>query len=46
MTNGFVHLQADLAAVEDQIEAAFRALVGRVKRDCLLGDARRILEQS
>ena len=35
----------ELAAIEDQIEAAFGALIGRVQRHGLFGDARRVREQ-
>ncbi len=45
MADGFVNLEAELAAVEDQIEAAFGALIGRVQRHGLFGHARRVLEQ-
>ncbi len=40
MADGFVNLQPELAAVEDQIEAAFGALIGRVQRDGFFGHAR------
>ena len=46
MADGFVNLQAELAAVENQIERAFGTLIGRVQRDGFFGDARGILEQS
>ncbi len=45
MADGFVHLQSELAAIQDQIEAAFGALIGRVQRHGLLGHARRVLQQ-
>src|SRR5271170_6148139 len=40
MADGFVHLQAELAAIEDKIESAFGALIGGVQRHGLFGDAR------
>ncbi len=40
MADGFVNLQAELRAVQDQIEFALRALVGGMQRDGLFGDAR------
>ena len=45
MADGFVNLQPELAAIQNQIEAAFGALIGRVQRHGLFGDARRVLEQ-
>ncbi len=45
MADGFVNLQSELAAIQDQIEAAFGALIGRVQRHGLFGDARRVLQQ-
>ena len=43
MADGFVNLEAELAAIQDQIEAAFGTLIGRVQRHGLFGDARRVL---
>ena len=45
MTDGFVNLEAELAAVENQIEGAFGTFVGGVQCHGLFGDARRVLEQ-
>jgi alpha-D-ribose 1-methylphosphonate 5-triphosphate synthase subunit PhnG len=45
MADGFVNLKPELAAIEDQIEAAFGALIGRVQRHGFLGDARRVRQQ-
>ena len=45
MADGFVNLQSQLAAIQDQIEAAFGALIGRVQRHGLFGDARRVPQQ-
>ena len=45
MADRFVNLQPELAAIEDEIESAFRAGIGGVQRDRLFGDARRVTEQ-
>src|SRR5205823_1862441 len=45
MAYRFVNLQAQLRAVEDEIEASLRALIGRMQRHGLLGDARSVSEQ-
>ncbi len=45
MADGFVNLQPELTAIQDQIEAAFGTLIGRVQRHGLFGDARRVLQQ-
>src|SRR3974390_1085271 len=42
MPDGFVDLEPELAAVEDQTELALGALVRGVERHSLLGDARRV----
>ena len=46
MADGFVDLQPELGAVEDQVELALRALIGGVQRHGLFGDARRVLQQA
>src|ERR1700685_1243667 len=43
MADGFVHLKAELAAVEDQIEEPLGTMIGGVQRYGLFGDARRML---
>ena len=40
MADGFVDLQAELRAIQDQIELAFGALIGGVQRHGFFGDAR------
>src|SRR5580698_10764470 len=42
MADGFVDLQPELAAIQDQVEAAFGALIGRVQRNGLLRHERRM----
>src|SRR5580692_84672 len=42
MADGFVDLQPELAAIQDQVEAAFGALIGRVQCDGLLRHERRM----
>ena len=46
VADGFVNLQAELRAVQNQVELAFGALVGGVQRHGFFGDARRVLEQA
>src|SRR5579859_2624693 len=45
MADRFMNLQPELRAVQNQIEAPLRALVGRVQRHRFLGHARSIFEQ-
>ena len=45
MADGFVNLQPELAAIQDQVEAAFGALIGRVQRHGLFGHERRVRQQ-
>jgi hypothetical protein len=42
VADGFVNLQPQLRAIENQIELALGTLVGRVQSDGLFGDARLI----
>ena len=46
VADGFVNLQAQLRAVEDQVEFALGALVGLMQRHGLFGDARGVLQQA
>ena len=46
MADRFVNLQAELRAVQNQVELAFGTLIGGVQRHGLFGDARRVFEQA
>ena len=46
VADGFVNLQAQLRAVQNQVEFAFGTLVGGVQRHRLFGDPRRVLQQA
>src|SRR5271157_1320559 len=45
MADGFVNLQAELRAIEDQVKLTFRALRGGVQRHGFFGDARGMAQQ-
>src|SRR5438034_10820544 len=45
MADGFVDLQAELSATEDEGANLFRALSGTVERGGFLGDERRVFQQ-
>ena len=45
MADGFVNLQAELAAAENQCAGRFGAMRGGVERDGFFGDPRRILDE-
>src|SRR5260370_19551950 len=45
MANGFVDLQAELSATEDEGADFFRALSGAVERGGFFGDERRVSDQ-
>src|SRR5579883_1748702 len=46
MADRLVNLQADLGAVENQVEDAFGTLIGRMERDGLFGDPRRVFQEA
>src|ERR1017187_8004651 len=45
MADGFVNLQAELRAIEDQVELAFRTLGSGMQGHRLFGDARGVARQ-
>ena len=45
MADRLVNLQSQLRAIEDQVELAFRALIGAVQRDGFFGDARGVSDE-
>ena len=45
MADGFVNLQAELRAIENNRALPFRALRGAMQRDAFFGDARRVADQ-
>src|SRR5678815_2271960 len=45
VADGFVNLQPQLRAIENQIELAFGTLVGGVQRDGLFGDTRGVFQK-